>query len=233
MHGLTTSCIWHAYHLLLTDLTNFKHYYVQSIITTGSERDRVHQKKKDKIQEKKTQFRESTHNSFLFQYEATESRSGFYLIGVLFVELKINQKILGSNRRVEKKSTKKRKKRTSQSLATMNKLAETLGDFAEYGNLALNVKPITSSKQRERVMCVDCFFLHNVLDREPECKCYHPCMNGAHCICRKEEGMRMKQVLEHPVFQQDPLQAVMTHLEATLPPAPVVKSGGGRARMSS
>eukprot|EP00889_Picochlorum_renovo_P001975 jgi/Picre1/29005/NNA_004399.t1 len=36
----------------------------------------------------------------------------------------------------------------------------------------------------------------------------------------QEEKERMSQVYGHPVFQSDPLKAVLGHLEATLPPPP-------------
>jgi hypothetical protein len=38
--------------------------------------------------------------------------------------------------------------------------------------------------------------------------------------CRREERDRMSQVLHHPTFLSNPLEAVLGHLEATLPPAP-------------
>lgn len=34
-----------------------------------------------------------------------------------------------------------------------------------------------------------------------------------------QETTRMQQVLQHPVFQADPVQAIMNHLTATLPAA--------------
>ncbi|KAG7667476.1 hypothetical protein Ndes2526B_g03482 [Nannochloris sp. 'desiccata'] len=35
-----------------------------------------------------------------------------------------------------------------------------------------------------------------------------------------EESERLQQVLQHPTFQADPLAAIATHLEATMPPPP-------------
>ncbi len=36
----------------------------------------------------------------------------------------------------------------------------------------------------------------------------------------KEESQRLQAVLQHPQFQADPLAAIASHLEATLPPPP-------------
>lgn len=37
----------------------------------------------------------------------------------------------------------------------------------------------------------------------------------------KEESQRLQAVLQHPQFQADPLAAIASHLEATLPPPPL------------
>jgi hypothetical protein len=39
-------------------------------------------------------------------------------------------------------------------------------------------------------------------------------------LCRNEESERLQQVLQHPTFQADPLAAIASHLEATMPPPP-------------
>ena len=45
-------------------------------------------------------------------------------------------------------------------------------------------------------------------------------MNAIKNQCRNQESERMQQVLSHPQFQADPLAAIASHLEATLPPPP-------------
>jgi hypothetical protein len=40
-------------------------------------------------------------------------------------------------------------------------------------------------------------------------------------FCRNEESERLQQVLQHPTYQSDPLAAIASHLEATMPPPPV------------
>ncbi|KAF5839988.1 hypothetical protein DUNSADRAFT_18148 [Dunaliella salina] len=39
-----------------------------------------------------------------------------------------------------------------------------------------------------------------------------------------QESSRMQQVLKHPVFKANPLQAITNHLKATLPAAPPPES---------
>jgi len=39
--------------------------------------------------------------------------------------------------------------------------------------------------------------------------------------CSKDESERIKQVLQHPEFQKDPLAAITSHLSASLPPPPL------------
>lgn len=52
--------------------------------------------------------------------------------------------------------------------------------------------------------------------------------------CRAKESARTQKVVQHPLYQQDPIQAITNHLNATLPPAPapppMPKPGGKRKK---
>ena len=39
-------------------------------------------------------------------------------------------------------------------------------------------------------------------------------------LCSNEESERLQQVLKHPQFQADPIAAIASHLQATMPPPP-------------
>ncbi|PNH07433.1 hypothetical protein TSOC_006105, partial [Tetrabaena socialis] len=50
-----------------------------------------------------------------------------------------------------------------------------------------------------------------------------------------EESQRMKQVLRHPLYKQDPIAAITNHLQHTLPPVPPLKkptqkAGAGKGK---
>lgn len=102
--------------------------------------------------------------------------------------------------------------------SSMKSLADTLEGFESdnYNReaLAMKIKNAKSSKQRDSIMCVlsGCMYFNLICDMDTDmCVPYWR---------RKEERDRMSQVLHHPVFLSNPLEAVLGHLEATLPPAP-------------
>lgn len=151
------------------------------------------QKKKQKLQQKKTAFRSST-----FPYRVL-TNNHFRRLFVIFhtlvsflpVELKIaHDNISEKKSQQQKRSKTKRKARGSQSLNTMKSLADTLDALSDQysgsrRDLAMKIKHVTTSKQRDTIM--------------------------------KEERSRMSEVLNHPMFIANPLGAIMSHLEATLP----------------
>lgn len=53
-------------------------------------------------------------------------------------------------------------------------------------------------------------------------------------LCREKETARLQQVMHHPVFKSNPIQAITNHLKASLPPppapAPAVAKGKGGAK---
>ena len=51
-----------------------------------------------------------------------------------------------------------------------------------------------------------------------------PIQPASHLACRVEEKGRMHQVLQHPVYRANPLQAIANHLQNTLPPPPSAPS---------
>jgi hypothetical protein len=111
---------------------------------------------------------------------------------------------------------KKRNKKKYTALNDMKSLAETLGDFGQHDSLAMKVTTVKTAKQRDRILYVFLtIFVHGVYINTNDI-----CVLLLLLLCRQEEKERMSQVYGHPVFQSDPLKAVLGHLEATLPPPP-------------
>lgn len=113
-------------------------------------------------------------------------------MSVLFEELKTSHDAISQKKtQQQKKSKSKRKSRGSHSLNTMKSLADTLEDFsAQYtGSRDLSMKVRRVTTSKQRESIM------------------------------KEEKSRMSEVLHHPVFMANPLGAILSHLEATLPPA--------------